>query len=92
MADLGNHFGEDATLDEQTRKEIETYLVANAGAPAPYGGFLFGIREGKTLLRITELPMWVSTHYRAVGWRGPKSNCQACHKNADGGVYEGHDG
>ncbi len=30
MADLPNHFGEDASLDEASRGQIESYLVANA--------------------------------------------------------------
>ncbi len=34
MADLSNHFGEDASLDQATRDEIEKYLVSRA-ADAP---------------------------------------------------------
>ena len=30
MADLSDHMGEDATLPEKTRADIEAYLIANA--------------------------------------------------------------
>ncbi len=39
MSDLANHFGEDASLDEQTRKHIEAYLVGKSmdGSGTMYG-------------------------------------------------------
>lgn len=71
MANLENHFGENAALDEQTRRHIENYLVSNAP-------------PGDGPLRITEMSWFVGEHRgevsraamdRAKSW----SNCQACH-------------
>ena len=72
MTNLPNHFGEDASLDEQTRAHIENYLVSNS---AP----------GDGPLRITETRWFVSEHNREVSQRamqraGSMANCAACHR------------
>lgn len=72
MNDLPNHFGEDASLDEQTRAHIENYLVRNA---AP----------GDGPIRITEQRWFISEHSREVSQRamqraGSMANCAACHR------------
>lgn len=101
MADLGNHFGEDASLSAETAKHIEDYLVS--GALDVEGGIRTELRlkawAKKGLIdpiRITETPEWVRHHpakdtYRKmsaeVGYnRG--SNCIKCHKGAEYGLYE----
>lgn len=71
MADLSNHFGEDASLDEQTRRHIENYLVSNAN-------------PGDGPMRITEQPWFSSEHRGEVSqWQLNKAkswaNCQSCH-------------
>ncbi len=73
MADLGNHFGEDASLDPETRDRITEYLVANAGKAS---------RKG---LRITETRWWKHEHGREVSdsqWAraGSPANCGGCHE------------
>lgn len=72
MNDLPNHFGEDASLPEDTRRHIENYLVSNAPA-------------GDGPLRITETGWFVSEHRGEVSQRardraGSMANCQACHR------------
>lgn len=81
MADLPNHFGEDASLDEQTRQHIENYLVSNAPA-------------GNGPLRITETSWFKSEHRGEVSraeMERAKSfaNCDACHggNNRGGGMW-----
>lgn len=74
MNDLPNHFGEDASLDEQTRAHIENYLVRNS---AP----------GEGPLRITETNWFRSEHNREVSQRamqraGSMANCYACHRQS----------
>lgn len=71
MRDLPNHFGEDASLDEQTRSHIENYLVNNAP-------------RGDGPMRITEQGWFVSEHRGEVSQRsmqraGSMANCAACH-------------
>ena len=96
MATLDNHFGEDATLDDASRAAIKDYLVANA-ADAPGSRttwMLRGVGDSDVILRITEMPWWVSEHRGEVSQRswnraGSKSNCTACHRSAgSGGGYD----
>lgn len=75
MGNLSNHFGEDASLDEQTRAHIENYLVSNAPA-------------GDGPLRITEMAWFAGEHrgevsQRAIQRAGSMSNCAACHRQSD---------
>jgi len=88
MADLANHFGEDATIPEPARANIEAYLLANAGdAPgAPDGpAFVNDIPAGDTPLRITDTPAWIDIHsevpasFFADAKVKTKANCLACH-------------
>lgn len=74
MGDLANHFGENASLDEQTRAHIENYLVSNAPA-------------GDGPLRITEMSWFAREHsgevsQAAVKRAGSMSNCAACHRQS----------
>ncbi|MDH5749957.1 MAG: diheme cytochrome c [Rhodospirillales bacterium] len=97
MAGLDNHFGENASIDNDTALEIKTYLVNNA---ADSGWFrnsriLRGVKNEWTPLRITELPRWVHEHNEEVPaqvWNrkdiGSKANCKACHRDADRGNYD----
>ncbi len=96
MNDLGNHFGENATLDATTRQSILSYLQANAGdAHGGYGRYLRGLPASQTPLRITETPYWIREHQKEVrpsAFLDPKvkskANCVACHAGAAQGVYE----
>lgn len=73
MSDLGNHFGEDISLDETTRLQIEEYLVYNGSRPRKIG------------LRITTKKWFIREHSaRKIGAKAMKkavslSNCTACH-------------
>jgi hypothetical protein len=97
MGDLKNHFGDDASLNDETATRILNYLVANAGDSAGrrYGGkLLAGVATGNAPLRITELPKWVSEHRKVPDWEwrhkdvGTRANCLACHADAGRGYYD----
>lgn len=97
MANLKNHFGDDASVDPKLAAEITAYLVANAG---DQGGqrhgakLLRGVSATNAPLRITELPKWVSEHRKVPDWEWKhkdvrtKSNCAACHTGAELGYYD----
>jgi hypothetical protein len=97
MAELKNHFGDDASLDTETTQRITRYLNDNA---ADTGGQHFGrkLMRGVALqnppLRITELPKWVSEHRKISPseWKRKdvvsKTNCVACHVDAERGVFD----
>ncbi len=85
MSNLNNHFGTDASLDPQVTAEISAFLERNAGrelSPA-----------AQPVLRITETPWFIHEHDEvpAQVWKsanvGSRSNCGACHANADQGGY-----
>jgi hypothetical protein len=95
MAELQDHFGDDASLDADTTAAITRYLVANAGDAGGYRrDILRGLPLGAAPQRITELPKWVHEHdeVSAAEWRakdvGSKVNCPACHVDADKGYFE----
>lgn len=94
MADLPNHFGEDASLDEASRQEIEDYLVTYAGDALGRNRDVTRLSAGKTPLRITELYWWLDEHdadevsKRAWDRAGSKANCTACHRDAESGYYD----
>lgn len=100
MSDLGNHFGEDASLDDKTAKHIEAYMTSRAFNAKDTVPSKMKIKQWKKKglvdpIRITETPGW-KRHHRTkkyklmakdVGYeRG--SNCILCHKDAERGVYE----
>jgi Dihaem cytochrome c len=92
MAGLDNHFGENASLDADTAKQITDYLVANAAGPG--SPVLRGLDPQETPLRITETRLWNRIHHeiRPSVYDRPdiksKSNCLACH---GGGARVGDD-
>ncbi len=86
MGDLSNHFGEDATLDEETRAALTNYLVDNAGRKRK-------TKNGQPVLRITELRWFVKEHNHEVSSRAKKragtmANCAACHRGAENGYFD----
>lgn len=93
MADLPNHFGEDASLAEETRARLEAWLVANA---APENSRIArSLQGGEPVLRISETPWWVRAHKWEVSPAafenpkvGSKANCVACHRGAEQGYFE----
>ena len=97
MANLKDHFGDDASVDPKTAAVITDYLVANA---ADKGGqrysdkLLRGVSVANAPLRITELPKWTKEHRKVPDWEWKhkdvrtKANCTACHADAALGYYD----
>jgi len=94
MAALDNHFGEDASLDADTTKQIEDYLVAHsAGSVETKPSAVFTTVSAKDPTRITASPFWVKTHRKIPDYvfsAKPvysKGNCFACHSDAQSGWF-----
>jgi len=96
MADLPNHFGEDASLGNAARAEIEAYLVSTA---ADRNGrnprWLRKIPANVVPLRITKFPWFRKEHgSRRLNQAknnpaiGSISNCVACHQGAERGYFD----
>jgi hypothetical protein len=84
MGGLEKHFGANAALDAKDNKEILEFLQRNAGS---------GNRHSATSLRITDTT-WFTREHREVSshtWSVPavksRSNCTACHVNAQHGDW-----
>lgn len=97
MADLQNHFGDDASIDDATNAHITRYLVDNAadsGGRRYSGKLMRGVSADSAPLRITELPKWKREHREVPDWEWKhkdvrtKANCTACHADAERGYYE----
>ncbi len=89
MARLDHHYGDNASLDEPTRRTIENFMVRHAGgdrvrAPASATG---------EPPRLTASPWFKRKHHEVpvTDWQSPKvkspANCGACHSRAAEGSY-----
>lgn len=96
LGNLPDHFGQSVDLDAESKKTIAKYLTENAAEHS--GGKLAGkiikCLRGQTPSRITQIPCIRREHHeippevftrKAVG---SFSNCSACHKTADQGIYD----
>ncbi len=81
MNNLGNHFGDDATLDDKTREQIALFLSDNAARSDIAG-------HTSEQLRITDTP-WFTRHHKGAlrmvlkGKVKKISDCLACHKGRE---------
>jgi cytochrome b len=97
MAEQDKHFGSDLGFDKPTSDALLKFMVDNAAdKDAVEAAFKIdrSIPAQSTPLRITETPYWVKKHREiaASDWANPlvksKSNCAACHTDADAGTFE----
>lgn len=96
MSGLADHFGEDASLDAGSAREITEYLVRESG---DHGASRKGRKAASSIptsespLRITETPWFRHEHddISPAVWRraaiGSAANCGACHKGAGEGDF-----
>jgi nitrate/TMAO reductase-like tetraheme cytochrome c subunit len=91
MADLARHFGAQAGIELPKAREIEQFLVANAGRGVARAS------DGKPSMRITETRWFLHEHDEVApsDWKRPKvktaANCGACHAGADRGDFSERD-
>lgn len=86
MAQLDKHYGDNAGLDERTRRELEDFLVRHAATDRRKAG-------AGDPPRLTE-SAWFRREHREVPqpvWRDARvksaANCAACHTRAEAGSY-----
>lgn len=92
MNTLPDHFGEDASLNDDALKAIEGYLVKHA-ARSNRRAFRKYDLETAPPLRITELGWFRHEHDHEVSRAAKKragsmSNCAACHRGAEQGYFD----
>lgn len=89
MANLDRHYGDNATLDDRTTREIGAFLVRNAGS----GKRTVGARPGGVPPRLTITGWFRRKHdeIEPATWQdsrvGSAVNCPACHTRAEAGSY-----
>lgn len=96
MSGLDKHFGENATLDTVTQKEITEFLAANSAdrsSSRRSAKVAQSIPAQSAPLRISETAWFIRKHdeVRADVWKRPKvgspANCIACHGGAEQGDF-----
>lgn len=97
MAELDNHFGDDASLDTATREALTRELIRLA-ADSPGANVLMrriasGFPPQATPQRISDSPFFRYMHDEVPEriWKRPsignRANCGACHRRAEEGRY-----
>ena len=97
MASLDRHYGDNASLDEKTRGDIESFLVHNAGKPSKVGAGgtapAGSAANTGTAPRLTASRWFTRKHHEVprADWTHAKvkspANCVACHTQAAAGSY-----
>ncbi|HSG05746.1 MAG TPA: diheme cytochrome c [Nitrospiria bacterium] len=98
MANLSDHFGDNAELDPQDSRAIEAYLSGNASDSSRRGSsgkLSRSIRASETPLRISETRYIVRKHHevpKRMISDNPEvrslSHCDTCHSDAEKGSYD----
>lgn len=90
MSSLDKHYGDNAGLDEKTRRAIEDFLARNAGSTWKLGAGKAAVGEPPRLTATA----WFQREHREVpraDWTHAKvktpANCAACHTKAAEGSY-----
>ena len=94
------HFGDDLDLDEETLAELKKFHLDNSaesGLTEPAHKINRSIPADQTIIRITETKYWKKKHHEIDDkyWQSEKvkskTNCAACHLDAEKGTYEDSD-
>lgn len=94
VANLDDHFGEDASLSDSLSSEIADWLADHAAETADtYPAHAFSEPDPAAVGQITASPGWKAIH---AGIDAPEfkrrpiytaANCAACHKDAESGLF-----
>lgn len=94
MNGLEKHYGDNAALDEKTRRQVEDFLVRNSGS----GRRVIGTGSGAGVLPRLTLTGWFRKEHDevpAAAWKdkgvGSAANCTACHSRAEQGSFRGRE-
>ena len=96
ITDLPYHFGEEVSLNQESKQIISKYLRENAAenSSAKRARKILKSLRGHTPLRITETPYIREKHHELKAdifsrqSIGSFSNCDACHTKAEQGNYD----
>ena len=90
MSDLENHFGDDASLEEETHARIAAFLEKYASDVVDTK---ITQQKESQQIAITKTPYWEIAHRKlnpkifTTEAIKSKANCQTCHKDAESGIF-----
>ena len=96
MGDLENHFGDDASLDEDVNKNILTFLLKNSAETSTMQAswnFLNSIGD-KDIIALSKTSYWERKHKKIPKevFKNEKvksvANCKACHSDIEKGLID----
>ena len=96
MSDLENHFGDDASLDFETNKNILAFLLKNSAETSTMESsfkFLQSIKN-QDIITLSKTTFWEKTHKEIPKEIfdnekiKSKANCKACHSDIEKGLIE----
>ncbi len=95
MANLENHFGDDASLEEDEKKAIESFLMRYSAEHSTKEAAVYILKSIKPdTIAITKTPFWQKKHATIDkeifnSKKVPsKANCKACHSDIEKGLIE----
>jgi cytochrome b len=95
LANLSDHFGEDASLEPDVAAQIRAYLTMNSAEKwDTRAAHEFARVDPKDPLRLTATPFWMHMHRRipesvfSSKTVGAKSACDKCHSDASTGRFD----
>lgn len=95
MANLENHFGDDASLDEEDTNNILKFLLKNSSETSTKEySFMINKQNNGTILSSTKTDYWKDKHkeiddkiFKKDSVKS-KANCKACHSDIEKGLIE----
>lgn len=96
MDNLEDHFGDDASLEDDVKESIKAYLLKNAAENSTKESAYKGLKSigDKDIIAYTDSEFWKKRHeeidkeiFKAKNIKS-KANCKACHLNIEKGIIE----
>lgn len=97
MKDLENHFGDDASIDEELNISILSFLEKNSSENSTHQAAVYilkSLKENNSTIAITKTPYWQKRHenidkniFLSKDVKS-KANCSACHQDIEFGLLE----
>lgn len=96
MSDLENHFGDDASLDDEDRSNILAFLLRNSAEKSTQESSvkILASIKNKDIIAITDTIFWKQSHKQipkdVFNHNEVKSsaNCKACHSDIEKGLIQ----
>jgi len=96
MSDLKNHFGDDASLDEEDTQNILNFLLENSAGKSTKEASVKVLNsiKNKDIIAITQTSFWKKEHKNIPkeifenSEVKTKANCSACHMDIEKGLIE----